>query len=358
MTPHKSSRKYSWVAIKVSLALRIAGFIFAVAFALQVITFCVMLLAEASGILHSEGETLAFMSVVIIVACLLMGFLVSSILHRLILVPVRNMVLGFQELGRGNFSVRLSSDDHNEVGYLTDSFNQMAETLGGLELMRNDFIANVSHEFKTPIASIQGCAALLQDETLSPAERRQHAEQIYKSAKRLSVLSSNILELSKLENADVRVESSRFCLDEQLRQALLELENEWQKKDIELDIDLVETYYTGSEELLMQVWINLLGNAIKFSSPGGRVGVRLEKLSSAVAVTISDEGIGIAPEVQKRIFDKFYQGDTSHKTEGNGLGLAMVKRILELLGAGIEVESTVGKGSAFTVMLPVLPENK
>ena len=353
MSRRQGGRKYSLLAIKVSLALRIAGFIFAVAFALQVITFCVMYLADAGGLLQTEGDTVAFMATTIIVVCILMGFMVSSILYKLILVPVKNMVAGFRELAQGNFAVRLRSDDRNELGYLTDSFNQMAETLGGLEMMRNDFIANVSHEFKTPIASIQGCAALLQDERISAEERRQYTEQIYSSARRLSVLSGNILELSKLENSDIRVESRRFCLDEQLRQALLVLENEWQKKDIELDIDLPEVYYTGGEELLMQVWLNLLGNAIKFSNHGGRVGVRLEKLPSAVAVSISDDGIGMSDEVQQRIFDKFYQGDTSHKTDGNGLGLAMVKRILELLGAGIEVESEPGKGAAFTVVLPV-----
>lgn len=353
MSMFRPGRKYSWFAARISLALRAAGCIFAVSFALQLIIFCLMVLADSRGWLASHDQAVAFMGIALILACLFMGFTISSMLYKLVMVPVRNMVNGFQELGRGNFDVRLASDNRSEVGYLTDSFNQMAEMLGGLELMRNDFIDNVSHEFKTPIASIQGCAALLQDENLSVEERRQHAEQIYNSAKRLSVLSSNILELSKLENADIRVENTRFLLDEQLREALLELESKWLEKDIELDIDLPDTYYTGSKELLMQVWINLLSNAIKFSKPGGRVGVRLERLSSAVAVTISDDGIGIAPDVQKRIFDKFYQGDTSHKTEGNGLGLAMVKRILELLGAGIEVESEPGKGAAFTVMLPL-----
>lgn len=351
--PNKN-RKYSWFAVRVNMALRTAGLIFAISFSLQLILGCILMLADSHGLLESEDQALVFMGVAMIIACIFMGFIISSVMYKLVMVPMRNMINGFSELGRGNFDVRLVSDNRSEIGFLTDSFNQMAEMLGGLELMRNDFIANVSHEFKTPIASIQGCAALLQDDSLSEEECKQHAQQIYNSAKRLSVLSSNILELSKLENADVRVEKTRYQLDEQLREALLELENKWQEKDIELDIDLPETYYTGSRELLMQVWVNLLGNAIKFSEPGGRVGVKLEPLSSAVAVTISDEGIGISPEVQKRIFDKFYQGDTSHKTEGNGLGLAMVKRILELLGAGIEVESEPGHGAAFTVILPVM----
>ena len=149
------------------------------------------------------------------------------------------------------------------------------------------------------------------------------------------------------------VERSSFSLDEQLRQALLVLQSDWQQKDIELDLDLQELTYYGSDELLMQVWLNLLGNAIKFSPEGGKVTVLLEKLPAAVAVTVQDEGIGIDEAAQHRIFDKFYQVDTAHKTEGNGLGLAMVKRILDLLQADIEVESQPNQGAAFTVYLPL-----
>jgi signal transduction histidine kinase len=327
--------------------------VFFITFAVSLIMCCMAMLANRLGFLPTEGKTMLFMSGMVVVACLLLSLLLTLVANRLVLVPMHDIISAIEEVGRGNFDVRLISDDRHEIGFLASSLNDMIESLGSLETMRSDFIANVSHEFKTPIASIQGCAALLQDETLTTEERRQYTELIYNSAKRLSVLSTNILELSKLEHGEVEVRKSTFKLDEHLRQALLILQADWQAKDIELDLDLPEVQYYGSDELLMQVWINLLGNAIKFSEPGGTVHVTLEKLSSAVAVTVRDEGVGIEQAEQRLIFDKFYQADTSHKTEGNGLGLAMVRQIVSLLGADIDVVSAPGQGAAFTVVLPL-----
>jgi signal transduction histidine kinase len=338
---------------KVTMFWHFMFLVFFITFAVSLIMCCMAMLANRLGFLPSEGKTVLFVSGMVVVACLLLSLLLTLVANRLVLVPMHNIISAIEEVGRGNFDVRILSDDKREIGSLARSLNRMIESLGSLETMRSDFIANVSHEFKTPIASIQGCAALLQDEALTPDERRQYTELIYNSAKRLSVLSTNILELSKLEHGEVEVRRDTFKLDEHLRQALLILQSDWQAKDIELDLDLPEVQYYGSDELLMQVWLNLLGNAIKFSEQGGTVHVTLEKLSSAVAVTVRDEGVGIEQAEQRLIFDKFYQADTSHKTEGNGLGLAMVRQIVTLLGADIEVVSAPGEGAAFTVVLPV-----
>ena len=340
---------------RLGFTLRFICFIFLLVVSIHIVVFGFLRLAVQLGWFDSDGQLSAFLVLVMICSCVVVGLLITTVLYRLILVPMQNLIAAIQEVGRGNFSVRLVSDDRNEVGFLMTAFNKMIESLGELNTLRDDFVANVSHEFKTPLAAIQGCATLLQDDNLSPGERRQYTDIIYNSAKRLSVLSTNILELSRLDHGEVEVRKSRFALDEQLRQALLVLQGDWQSKDIDLNLELAEVEYWGSEDLLMQVWLNLLGNAIKFSNAKGRVSVCLEKLSGAVVVTVQDEGIGIDKEAQRHIFDKFYQADTTHKTEGNGLGLAMVKRILELLGGDIEVRSELGKGATFVVYLPLEP---
>ena len=338
---------------RLNITLRFCAFIMVIVFCVHIIVFCLMNLAASNNWLHSDNQIMLATALLMLLSCLLTGLFFTNVFYIMIFQPLQNLMNAIHEVGHGNFQVRLNSDDPHEIGFLAGAFNQMIEQLGDLETLRSDFIANVSHEFKTPLAAIQGCAALLQDDTLSPSERRQYADLIYNSAKRLSVLSTNILELSRLEHSKVTVERSSFSLDEQLRQALLVLQSDWQQKDIELDLDLQELTYYGSDELLMQVWLNLLGIAIKFSPEGGKVTVLLEKLPAAVAVTVQDEGIGIDEAAQHRIFDKFYQVDTAHKTEGNGLGLAMVKRILDLLQADIEVESQPNQGAAFTVYLPL-----
>lgn len=343
---------------RLNLTVRFTALILLVIFCAHIIMFCLLNIMPIEEMLLSENQIIIIITLVTLISCIMMGLLFTNIFYRLIFEPLQNLLAAIREVGRGNFQVRLDSDEDNEMGFLARAFNQMIEQLGELETLRSDFIANVSHEFKTPLAAIQGCAAILQDDNLPPAERRQYTDLIYSSAKRLSVLSSNILELSRLEHGEVEVKKVSFSLDEQLRQALLVLQMDWQQKDIELNLDLDEVHYYGSEELLMQVWLNLLGNAIKFSPEGGNVSVTLEKLPDAVAITVQDEGIGIDLAAQKHIFDKFYQADTTHKTEGNGLGLAMVKRILELLEGDIEVESVPGQGAIFTVFLPMSAEPK
>lgn len=343
-----------WVP-KLTLFLRIMLTIFGISFSLMLILVCLLYLADTNGWVTGPKTAVLAMVGAVLLGGSLLSVVIAFCVNRMVIQPMRLVFDALDQVGKGNFDIRVSTtDDAEEIGVLADTVNSMIQSLSSVEMLRDDFIANVSHELKTPLASIQGCAALLQNDDVTDEERRMYAGMMYSSAKRLSVLCGNILELSKLDHGDVTVTESEFMLDEHLRQALLLLQQDWQQKDIELNLKLDEVKYRGSDELLMQVWINLLGNAIKFSQPGGQLDVTLEKLDGAARVTIRDWGIGIAPAEQPLIFEKFYQADTSHKTEGNGLGLAMVKRIVRLLDAEIAVSSSgvPGEGTAFIITLP------
>ena len=219
-------------------------------------------------------------------------------------------------------------------------------------LKRSDFVANVSHEFKTPIASIEGYATLLQDHRLSPEKHDHYVEIIIENSRRLSNLSSSILMLSKLENQEVIPNKTVYRLDEQLRKVILMLEGKWEPKNIEFDMELPRKLYYGSERLLEQVWSNIIDNAIKHSPENSTIHVFMNTTDDAVEVIVTDHGEGMTEDVQKHIFEKFYQGDPSRKSEGNGLGLPLAKRIVELCNGRITVTSAPGEGSAFTVRLP------
>ncbi len=271
--------------------------------------------------------------------------------------PVKSIIEATQKVATGDFSIRL--DEKNvkyELRDMNKSFNKMVKELEGIETLRNDFIVNVSHEFKTPIAAIEGYATLLQDSDLSEEERIEYTQIILDSTSQLSSLSGNILKLSKLENQEIVPDKRFFSLDEQLRQALLMLESQWSKKNIDIDMDLQTIEYYGSEDLLMQVWLNIFGNAIKFTPYNGIIVTRLRTTPYVVKVIISDNGVGISDEVLNKIFDKFYQGDHSRNFQGNGLGLTLVKKILDLCKCDISVKSKVNEGTTFSIILPI--ENK
>lgn len=265
--------------------------------------------------------------------------------------PVLKLSWATKEVARGNFDIQLECRSDDEVGQLTENFNTMTRELKSIEYLRKDFITNVSHEFKTPIASIQGFAKLLQSGRLSAEEKREYTDIIVEETARLSNLSSNILKISKLENQAIIKNKVMFSLDEQIRRSILLLEHEWNKKNIEFDIELEKIEYLGDEELLEQVWLNLIGNAIKFSNINGKISIRLNQTVNAVIVTVSDNGMGMRDETITRIFEKFYKGDQTHSYEGSGLGLSLVKRILDLCGGKIGVESQINEGSTFTVEL-------
>ena len=266
-----------------------------------------------------------------------------------------NIAEAAKKIVQGDFSVRVDTagpfvdDNFTEI---INCFNKMAEELSGVEMLRTDFISNVSHELKTPLAVMQNYASLLQTPGLPEEKRMEYAGAIADGSRRLSDMMTNILKLNRLENQQIYPQSESFNLGEQLAECLLSYENVWEKKEIELETDIEEDVLIhGDKELLSLVWGNLFSNAFKFTQEGGTVQVALFTADQYAVVKVRDTGCGISPETGPHIFEKFYQGDTSHATQGNGLGLALVKRVVDILQAEIGVESAVGKGTTFTVKI-------
>jgi signal transduction histidine kinase len=273
--------------------------------------------------------------------------------------PMRRLSEAARKIASGDFSVRIASirkDGKKDfVEVMFDDFNTMAEELAGIEMLKNDFIANVSHEIKTPLALIQGYAVELQNEPLEPEQRREYIKTIISSSQKLSALVSNILKLNKLEHQKIRPAAAVFDASEQIRRCAMAFEDIWERKNITFDADMDEITVCYDESMLEIIWNNLIANAVKFTAPGGSVAITLKKLAGFAVVRITDSGCGMDEETQKHIFDKFYQGDPSHSQEGNGLGLALVKKAIDITGAKIGVMSKIGEGTTFTVRLEVYP---
>lgn len=309
------------------------------------------------GVFQEGGKPSGTLSLTLIlslltVACIAAAF-ISYFIGRRILAPIVKLSAASKEIARGNFNVSVSDSSRlEEVQTTFRNFNAMVKELNSIATLSNDFVANVSHEFKTPLTAVEGYAMLLQEPTLSAQEREEYLNKILYNTHRLTTLVGNILMLSKIESQSLAQQYQEFRLDEQLRQAVVTLEPAWSEKHIEFDVALDAVTFSGCEGLLIQVWTNLIGNAIKFSETGQVIRIELLDQKECVVVSITDHGCGMAPEVQSRIFEKFYQGDPSHKSDGNGLGLALVKRIVELSDGVIEVLSSPGGGSTFRVILP------
>lgn len=287
------------------------------------------------------------------ISCLLLGTLITVYVGRMFVQPIQNISRAFDELSKGNFDVKVPENEKiTEVREMAKHFNAMTYDLSHIETLRSDFVANVSHEFKTPIASIEGYATLLQNHSLSAEKHDRYVEKILDNSKRLTSLSGNILMLSKLENQETVPGQEEYRLDEQIRRCILMLESKWSAKHIEFEMELPRITYYGSEALLDQVWINIIDNAIIHSYDGGFIQISISESSEKLTVIIADNGEGMTDEVQKHIFEKFYQGDQSRKSEGSGLGLSLVKRIVELCDGSIEVKSTPGNGAALLVTIP------
>ena len=268
--------------------------------------------------------------------------------------PVQTLTRAHEKVQEGDFSVRLPDNQPGEMGELMRSFNDMTEALGSTAYLQKDFISSISHEFKTPIASIRGFAKLLQMPGLTEEQKAEYISMIAQESDRLSRLSETLLRLSALEQKTALATLNTFSLDEQLRQVILRLEPTWTPKNIDWQLDLNEVSIQSDQELLNQVWINLLQNAIKFSPNDSEIAVRVFRDGNAI-VEVEDHGCGMTEEAQKRIFDKFYQADKSRKQEGVGLGLSLVKRIVDMMGGTITVTSQVNVGSTFRVELPISP---
>lgn len=300
----------------------------------------------------SLGAQITISLLAAIGAAIVLGTLLATFMGKRFLRPIRELCAATNELAKGNFDVRVKPSGDNEIGQLVRNFNQMADDLGSIETLQREFTGNFSHEFKTPLASINGFAKLLCAENVSEEERCEYATIISEESERLSKLATSILALTKLENQQTLPAKKTFSLDEQLRRVIATTEPQWSKKRLDMEIELDEIDITSCEELLSDVWFNLLGNAIKFTDVGGQITVRLYATLDHIVVEIEDDGIGMDERTQKRVFDKFYQGDRSHASEGNGLGLALVKRIVELCGGRIGLESEPDAGSLFRVTLP------
>ena len=270
--------------------------------------------------------------------------------------PVGQIIKAAEQMMTGDFSVRIPPlhgiANADGFGVIADYFNQMAQELSGTETLRTDFIANVSHELKTPLAVIQNYGTMLQQQDLPENKRLEYAKAITDASRRLANLITNILKLNKLENQQIYPKAETYDLGEQLCECLLTFERAWEDKALDIETDVEEEVMVNSdEELLSLVWNNLFSNAIKFTPPHGKISLTLKAEGEFAVVQVSDTGCGISPEVGKHMFEKFYQGDTSHATQGNGLGLALVKRVMDIVGGDISVSSEVGKGSIFTVKL-------
>lgn len=270
--------------------------------------------------------------------------------------PVKNITEAAEKIIEGDFSVRIKPQSRvgadETFNRVIECFNKMAEELGGVETLRTDFIANVSHEMKTPLAVMQNYGKLLQAPSLTDEQRIEYAEGVAEGARRMADMMTNILKLNRLENQRIYPQVKDFDLGEQLCECLLQYESAWEKAEIEIDTDIAENVKVKADaELLSHVWNNLFSNAIKFTPSGGSVKVSLEADDRYAVVRVSDTGCGMSAEVGAHIFEKFYQGDTSRSSQGNGLGLALVKRVVDIMQGEISVESEVGKGSTFTVKI-------
>ena len=286
-----------------------------------------------------------------VILCAVLGWLMSALFFG----PIARLSRAMRQVGTGDFSIRLETSSRiREVRDTYDNFNLMTQELGATEIIQTDFVSNVSHEFKTPINAIEGYATLLQSGSQS-SDQAMYVDKILLNTRRLNELVSNILLLSRVDNQAISTNRTRFRLDEQIRQAIVLLEPKWSEKELDLDVDLETLEYAGNESLLLHVWMNLIDNAIKYDPYGGLLRLRLNRRAGSIVFTVEDSGPGIAPEAQKHIFDKFYQADSSRMSEGNGLGLALVKRVLDVCGGTIHVENLPEAGCRFTVTLPPEP---
>ncbi|MBP5649180.1 MAG: HAMP domain-containing histidine kinase [Clostridia bacterium] len=289
---------------------------------------------------------------------LIMGFLLSIILYRITFKELEDFDVGMKKVGKGDFSVRLEERENSYMSELNHTFNAMVTSLNSIETLKTDFISNFSHEFKTPLSSVSGFAKLLKKGDLTPEESKEYIDIIISEAERLVQLSKNTLLMSRLDNQEALYEKKTYFLDEQLRKCALLFQTDIDKKQINLSLEGEDIQYYGSQDLTQQLWINLIGNAVKFTNEGGAISISIDKTSEFIEVKIADTGIGMSAETKQRIFDKFFQGDKSHTTYGNGLGLSICKKIIEITGGSIEVESELGQGSTFIVKLPITAEEK
>jgi len=290
---------------------------------------------------------------VLLIISVVVGTVVSFMISRVPLKPLRRVIDAINRLAAGDFSARLNFTGSSSFTELSNSFNRMAEELGGIEMLRADFVDSFSHEFKTPIVSIKGFAEELKHDDIPPEQRQEYLDIIIHESSRLAQLATNVLNLSRVEKQAILATRARFDLTEQVRRCILLFESKWEERGLKFTVELDEVSLEGDEELLSQVWLNLIDNAVKFTPEGGSVEIRLQQRDEKAVFLIRDDGYGIPEEAQRHIFDKFYQGDPSRSVSGNGLGLSIAMRVVTLHNGFIRCRSEEGAGTEFTVELPL-----
>ena len=339
------------------IAYSVWKFIVLFAFLSFVITCNFLLFMQFVPLEDAELKSASSLTMFNVLFLTLMICIVYEVYHRWkVQRPVNRILDGMEKMMEGDFSARIpylrGENSGNEFDAIIKGLNRMAEELSGVETLRTDFISNVSHELKTPLAVIQNYGTILQNPDLSEKEQKEYAKAITEQTRKLSALITNILKLNRLENQQIFPEKKDYNLTEQICECLLGFEQAWEKKNLEIETDIEEEVVICQDaELLSLVWNNLFSNAVKFCKKEGKISVYVKREENGVLVSVSDEGCGISPEVGSHIFEKFYQGDTSHATQGNGLGLALVKRVIDIVGGEIHVQSVLGKGSTFLVRL-------
>ena len=320
-----------------------------------IVNFVLFFSYEQQGGLKGDYGTLIIIGNIVFLAVI---FTIADSVYHYVTVkkPMKRIQKELDKVVAGDFSVRIDyikgKDSGNEIDEVITLLNDMIQELSGVETLRTDFIANVSHELKTPMAVMQNYGTLLQASELPDDKRIEYGKAITEQTRRLSALVTNILKLNKLENQQIYPNAEKYDLGEQLCECMLEFESVWESREIEIEADITDgVYIDADKELLSLVWNNLLSNALKFTETGGLVSLNLYADDDYAYIQVKDTGCGMTPETGQNIFKKFYQGDTSHATKGNGLGLALVKRVIDICKGEISVSSRLGEGSTFTVRL-------
>lgn len=343
----KTKEQLSPMRRKISAMLTLQTF-FVVLIVVVIASAIALMYRVAITDMHMIGVLSMLVPIVVLVT--LVNFLFTRFIYRYL----DKISDAMQKVADGDYTVRLDAEKDQPFRELYRNFNTMAEELGGVEMLKNDFINGYAHELRTPITSINGFAEMLlnDDGTLSREEKRSYLEIIASESRRLADLAGNSLLMSRLDTQKIIPDKKPFSLDEQLRRCSILLSGQWTEKELDMTMDLDEAVYVGDYDLMQHLWINLLTNAVKYTPKGGSITVTLKNEEKFIAVSVADTGKGIPPEDRERIFDKYYQTDKSHSKRGLGLGLAICKRIVQLCNGTLEVESEVGEGSTFTVRLP------
>ncbi len=332
----------------------IALFVFVVLALTAFITVIFITALVYFGVFNTNSYHYSIPFIIFGIASVVIGSIVSGLVSRIPRRPLVKVIDGMQALAQGHYDTRIHLGKIPISHEMEMNFNHLAEELENTELLRTDFVNNFSHEFKTPIVSIKGFAKILRDHELPKETQNEYLDIIIDESERLADMATNVLNLSKVEKQTILTNITKFNVSEQIRNAVILLEKKWDQKGIHFDLSFNDHYIEGNEELLKQVWINLLDNSIKFAPENGHINILMNEIDEHIDISISNDGEKIKPEDQKRIFEKFYQGDTSHASKGTGIGLSIVSQVVHLHKGSVNVKSD--RLTTFTVSLPLMQE--